>query len=117
VRKNVRDAGSPGPQETWTDAELFVLVQVRSFAPDHAAKRVSVSVKQRYRKPEYPGEMEAETLEQVAERLGWSPERLAAAQARVAEPRPSNVSDRDRARAEALSESVNRTRQAVDAAS
>lgn len=67
--------------------------------------------------PEYHDQMEVETLEQIAERLGWSPERLAAAQARVAEPRPSNVSDRDRARAEALSESVNRTRQAVDAAS
>lgn len=61
--------------------------------------------------------MQVETLEQIAERLGWSPERLAAAQANAAEPRPSNISDRDRARAEALSESVKLARQALDEAS
>jgi hypothetical protein len=61
--------------------------------------------------------MQVETLEQIAERLGWSDERLAEARARAAETRPSNVSDGDRARAEALSGSVNRTRQALDEAS
>ena len=61
--------------------------------------------------------MQVETLEQIAERLGWSPERLADARARVAEPRPSNISDRDRARAEALSESVNQIGQALNEAS
>jgi hypothetical protein len=61
--------------------------------------------------------MQVETLEQIAERLGWSEERLAEARARAAETRPSNVSDGDRARADALSESVHRTRQALDEAS
>ena len=61
--------------------------------------------------------MQVETLEQIAERLGWSDERLAEARARAAETRPSNVSDGDRARADALSDSVNRTRQALDEAS
>lgn len=61
--------------------------------------------------------MQVETLEQIAERLGWSDERLAEARARAAETRPSNVSDSDHARADALSDSVNRTRQALDEAS
>jgi hypothetical protein len=61
--------------------------------------------------------MQVETLEQIAERLGWSDERLAEARARAAETRPSNVSESDRARAEALSDSVNQTRQALDEAS
>jgi hypothetical protein len=61
--------------------------------------------------------MQVETLEQIAERLGWSDERLAEARVRAAETRPSNVSDSDRARADALSDSVNRTRQALDEAS
>jgi len=61
--------------------------------------------------------MQVETLERIAERLGWSDERLAEARARAAETRPSNVSDSDRARAEALSDSVSRTRQALDEAS
>ena len=61
--------------------------------------------------------MQVETLEQIAERLGWSAERLADARARAAETRPSNVSDSDRACADALSDSVNRTRQALDEAS
>ena len=61
--------------------------------------------------------MQVETLEQIAERLGWSAERLAEARASFAEPRPSNISDRDRARAKALSESVSQTRQALDEAS
>ena len=61
--------------------------------------------------------MQVETLEQIAERLGWSDERLAEARARAAETRPSNVSESDRARAEALSDSVNRTGQALDEAS
>ena len=42
--------------------------------------------------------MQVETLEQIAERLGWSAERLADARARAAESRPSNVSDSDHAR-------------------
>ena len=46
--------------------------------------------------------MQVETLEQIAERFGWSDERLAQARARAAESRPSNVSDSDRARADAL---------------
>lgn len=61
--------------------------------------------------------MYVETLEQIARRLGWSPERLAEAQASLAKPRSSNISDQDRARAKALSESVRRTRQALDEAS
>ena len=61
--------------------------------------------------------MQVETLEQIAERLGWSDERLAEARARAAETRSSNVNDSDRARADALSDSVNRTRQALDEAS
>jgi hypothetical protein len=61
--------------------------------------------------------MQVETLEQIAERLGWSDERLAEARARAGETRPSNVSDSDRARADALSDSVNRIRQALDEAS
>jgi len=61
--------------------------------------------------------MQVESLEQIAERLGWSDERLAEARARAAETRPSNVSDSDRARAEALSDSVSRTRRALDEAS
>ena len=61
--------------------------------------------------------MTVETLEQIAERLGWSDERLAEARARADETRPSNVSDSDCARADALSDSINRTRQALDEAS
>ncbi len=61
--------------------------------------------------------MQVETLEQIAARLGWSAERLAEARARAAEVRPSNLTDRDRARAIALAESVNRTSQALDEAS
>jgi hypothetical protein len=61
--------------------------------------------------------MQVETSEQIAERLGWSDERLAEARATAAETRPSNVSDSDRARADALSDSINRTRQALDEAS
>ncbi|MCP3987620.1 MAG: hypothetical protein GY724_00980 [Actinomycetia bacterium] len=61
--------------------------------------------------------VQVESLEQLAERLGWSPERLAEARVRAAEERRSNVSEQDRARAEALSESLDRTRQALEAAS
>jgi hypothetical protein len=61
--------------------------------------------------------VQVETLDQIAERLGWSPQRLAEARSRAAEPRPSNTSDRDRVRAEALSESLSQTRRALDAAS
>ena len=61
--------------------------------------------------------MRMETLEQIAERMGWSPERLADAQARAAESRPSNVSDRDVARAGVLSDLINQTRQALHEAS
>jgi hypothetical protein len=66
---------------------------------------------------EYSGRVQVETLEQIAERLGWSPERLAEARSCLGEPRPSNVSDRDRARAKALSDSINQTCQALDEAS
>ena len=65
----------------------------------------------------YGGGVQVETLEQIAERLGWSPQRLAEAKARAAQPQALNISDRDVARAEALSESVNRTSQALDEAS
>lgn len=61
--------------------------------------------------------VQVESLEQLAERLGWSPERLAEARARAAEERRSNISDQDQARAEALSESLDRTREALDATS
>jgi hypothetical protein len=61
--------------------------------------------------------MQVETLEQIAERLGWSSKRLAEARVREEKARPSNTSARDRARAETLSESVDRTRRALDEAS
>jgi len=67
--------------------------------------------------PDQPVGVQVETLEQIAERLGWTPQRLAEARNRAAESRPTNISDRDRARAEALSGSVSRTRQALDAVS
>lgn len=65
----------------------------------------------------YDDGVQVETLEQIAKRLGWSPQRLAEAQASLAEPRPSNITDRDRARAWALSESLRKTREALDEAS
>ncbi|MFV0523456.1 MAG: hypothetical protein ACK5RL_03045 [Acidimicrobiales bacterium] len=40
--------------------------------------------------------MKTESLEEIAERLGWSAERLQQARDRAAESRPSNVTDRDR---------------------
>jgi hypothetical protein len=58
--------------------------------------------------------MQVETLEQIAERLGWSPERLAEAQHRAAEARPSRITERDRARAQAMSTSMARTHRAPD---
>jgi hypothetical protein len=61
--------------------------------------------------------VQVETLEEIAERLGWGPGRLTEARAQLSKTRPSNVSDRDRDRAKALSESVSRTRQALDEAS
>jgi hypothetical protein len=61
--------------------------------------------------------VQVETLEQIAARLGWSPQRIVEAHARAHEPRPSNINDRDQARAEALSQSVTRTRRALDEAS
>lgn len=66
---------------------------------------------------DYHEHMQVETLEEIAERLGWSPERLEEARTQLAEPRPSNISDRDLARAKALSESISKTRQALDEAS
>lgn len=61
--------------------------------------------------------MQVESLEQIAERLGWSAERLQQARDRAAKPRPSNVTDRDSARAEALSEALKQTASALDEAS
>ena len=61
--------------------------------------------------------VQVETLEQIAERLGWSPERLAEARSAAETSRPSNISARDRARAESMSESVARTRRALHEAS
>lgn len=63
------------------------------------------------------GVVQVETLEQIAERLGWNPERLAEAYSREATKSPPNVSDADHARAEALSESLHETRHALDEAS
>ena len=63
---------------------------------------------------EYVGGMQVETLEQIAERLGWSPARLAEARDRAAEVRPSRITERDQARAEAISTSMARTRRAPD---
>lgn len=57
------------------------------------------------------------TLEEVAEELGWSPERLQEARDRCAEPRPLNITDRDRARAQALSKALEYTEKALDEAS
>jgi hypothetical protein len=61
--------------------------------------------------------VQAETLEQIAERLGWSPERLAEARVRAEKSRAPNISERDKARAQKLSESIDRTRRALDEAS
>ena len=63
------------------------------------------------------GIVQVETLEQIAERLGWTPERLAEARAREASPSPPHISDGDHARAKTLSESLDRTRRALDEAS
>lgn len=62
-------------------------------------------------------DVQVETLERMADRLGWGPDRLAEAGARLAEPRSSKITDRDRARANALSESVSETRRSLDEAS
>ncbi|MCP3935431.1 MAG: hypothetical protein GY708_08680 [Actinomycetia bacterium] len=61
--------------------------------------------------------MKVESLEQIAERLGWSPERLQQARDCAAEPRPMNVTDRDHARAQALSNALKHTASALDEAS
>lgn len=61
--------------------------------------------------------MKVESLEQIAKRLGWSAERLQQAHDRAAEPRPANVTDRDQARAQALSDALKQTASALDEAS
>ncbi len=61
--------------------------------------------------------MKTESLEEIAKRLGWSTERLQQARDRAAEPRPSNVTDRDRTRARALSKALEETASALDEAS
>lgn len=61
--------------------------------------------------------MYVETLEQIAERLGWTAERLAEARARELEPSPLNITERDRARAQVLSNAIKRTRRELDEAS
>lgn len=58
-----------------------------------------------------------ETLEEIAERLGWTPQRLAEARVREQESSPVDITDRDRARAEALSRAQERTRRELDEAS
>lgn len=58
-----------------------------------------------------------ETLEQIAERLGWTPQRLAEARDREQESSPLDITDRDRARAEALSGAHERARRDLDEAS
>ena len=58
-----------------------------------------------------------ETLEEIAERLGWTPQRLAEARVREQESSPVDITDRDRARAEALSRAQKRTRRELDEAS
>ena len=67
--------------------------------------------------PSYRCIVQLETVKQIAARLGWSSERLAEARARAAEVRPSNLTDRNHARAVALAESVGRTGQALEEAS
>jgi hypothetical protein len=61
--------------------------------------------------------MQVESLEQIAKRLGWSAERLQQAHDRAAEPRPSNVTGRDSARAQALSDALKQTANALSEAS
>lgn len=57
------------------------------------------------------GLVQVETLEQLAKRLGWSPERLAQARVREAEAaKEPNLTEHDHARAEALSNAMKRTR-------
>jgi hypothetical protein len=61
--------------------------------------------------------MRVESLEQIAENLGWSPQRHQQARDRADEPRPMNVTDRDHARAQALANAVKHTASALDEAS
>ena len=61
--------------------------------------------------------MQVESLEQIAKRLGWSAERLQQAHDRAAEPRPSNVTGRDSARTQALSDALKQTANALSEAS
>lgn len=81
-----------------------------SFMNDHE----ELSTAHRPKTSSTIGFMQLETLEQIAERLGWTPERLAQARARELEPSPLNITDRDRARAEILSKSMKRTRRKLD---
>jgi hypothetical protein len=55
------------------------------------------------------------TLDEAAEALGWSSERLAEAKARAAVPRPSRIIERDRVRAQVASDALRRTAEALDA--
>ena len=61
--------------------------------------------------------MQVESLEQIAKRLGWTADRLKQAHDRSGEPRPSNVTDHDNARAQALSDALKQTASALDEAS
>ena len=64
------------------------------------------------------GLVQVETLEQIAERLGWTRERLAQARVKEAEAaKEPNLTKRDNARAEALSNAMKRTRRELDEAS
>lgn len=58
-----------------------------------------------------------ETLEQIAERLGWSAQQLKNARAGEAQARKPNLTERDYARAEVLSKAMKRTRRELDEAS
>jgi hypothetical protein len=55
------------------------------------------------------------TLDEAAEALGWSSERLAEAKARAAVPRPSRITERDRVRAQVASDALRRTAEALNA--
>lgn len=59
--------------------------------------------------------VKVETLEQIAEKLGWTPEQLAEAERRAAECTPLNLTERDYARAEAISKAMKQLRRDLDA--
>lgn len=53
------------------------------------------------------------SLEEAAEALGWTEERLALATTKAASPRPERITERDRERARVLADQLRQTREAL----